>query len=180
MILFQKKRKQLKMKKAIIIFTLILTVTPLCSQNMSLSKLGEILESVSDSIQGQNGQWSFFIDEIPLFCVTAEEANRMRIISPVTESDRLDEEMKTNALLANFHTALDVKYAISDGILWSTFIHPLRELSKDQVIDAISQVYQANRTFGTTYTSTDLTFGGITSGRQANEGEKKEIKKEKF
>ena len=60
--------------------------------------------------------------------------------------------------MANFHSALDLKYAISDDVLWSTFIHPLRELTVAQVKDAVSQVYYANRTFGTTYTSTDLVF----------------------
>lgn len=59
---------------------------------------------------------------------------------------------------ANFHTALDVKYAISDDILWSVFIHPLKELNKDEVLSAINQVYEASVTYGTTYSSTGLTF----------------------
>ncbi len=58
----------------------------------------------------------------------------------------------------NFHSALDVRYAESDGVMWVAFIHPLKELSKEQVEDAIRQVFAANLTFGTTYTSTDLVF----------------------
>jgi len=95
----------------------------------------------------------------------------MRIISPITESINLDEDKKTLMLLANFHTALDVKYAISDNILWSVFIHPLKELTTSQVKNAISQVYSANVTFGSTYTSTDLVFPG------KEKGEKKTDKK---
>jgi len=76
--------------------------------------------------------------------------------------------------LANFHTALDIKYAISDDVLWSAFIHPLRELTVAQVKDALSQVYYANITFGTTYTSTDLVFPGKAKK------EAKQIKKGNF
>ena len=82
----------------------------------------------------------------------------MRIISPIIESSKLDEDLKTDVLIANFHTALDVKYAISDNVLWSVFIHPLKELTDNQVIDAIKQVYRANLTFGSTNSSTDLIF----------------------
>ena len=49
----------------------------------------------------------------------------------------IGEEELLNAMVANFHSALDVKYALSDEIIWSVFIHPLRELSEYQVRDAI-------------------------------------------
>ena len=62
----------------------------------------------------------------------------MRIISLINESNNLTEDEKTLMLLANFHTVLDVKYAISDDVLWSVFIHPLKELTAAQVKDAIS------------------------------------------
>ena len=61
---------------------------------------------------------------------------------------------------ANFHSALDVKYAVSDEIMWAVYIHPLKELSDDQVRDAIKQVFFAVLSYGTTYSSTDLTFPG--------------------
>ena len=111
-----------------------------------------------------------------LICITDENANRMRIISPIVERDKLDEELILNSLVANFHTALDVKYAISDEILWSVFAHPLKELREYQVEDAISQVYYANLTFGVTFSSTTLTFPGNT---QKKEEPKKEVEKRK-
>ena len=59
---------------------------------------------------------------------------------------------------ANFHTALDARYAISDGILWAAFIHPLKELTTEQVKSAITQVYSCARTFGTHYSGGTLIF----------------------
>mgnify|MGYP000279780697 CR=1 FL=1 len=65
-----------------------------------------------------------------------------------------------NALVANFHSVLDVKYALSDEIIWSVYAHPLQELSELQVVDAIQQVYAAALTFGSSYSSTNLVFPG--------------------
>ncbi len=45
-----------------------------------------------------------------------ENANRMRIITPIAERKQLNEDLILNSLVANFHTALDVKYALSDEV----------------------------------------------------------------
>ena len=148
------------------------------SQTMNNEKMGTILESVSDSIQGQNGQWQFKIKDVLLMCITDTNHNRMRIISPITEAKRLDDKLKSAALVANFHTALDVKYAIADDVLWSVYIHPLKELTEAQVRDAVSQVYAANITFGTTFSSTDLVFPG--SNKKEEKKKKKELIREEY
>jgi hypothetical protein len=74
--------------------------------------------------------------------------------------------------VANFHSALDVRYALSDEIIWSVYTHPLESLSPDQLKDAISQVYMAAVTFGTTYSSSDLVFPG-----NSRKKDKKELQK---
>ncbi len=33
-------------------------------------------------------------------------------------------------MIANFHTALDARYAISDGVIYAAFIHPLSSLAR--------------------------------------------------
>jgi hypothetical protein len=147
---------------------------------MTNAKIGEIIESVGDSIQGDTGRWQFYIEDIPFICVTDSLNNRMRIISPILETIQLTEELKNASLTANFHTALDVKYAIANDLLWSVFIHPLKELSNHQVKDAIAQVYSANRSFGTTFSSTNLIFPGATKEPKNITEDKKKLKKEKF
>ena len=112
---------------------------------MTPTKLGTMLETISDSIVNKSSQWQFIIKNTPFIAIADSTHNRMRIMSPIIQSDKLSENLKTASLMANFHTALDVKYAISDDILWSVFIHPLKELSEKQVIDAVAQVYNANR-----------------------------------
>ncbi|MGC6431181.1 MAG: hypothetical protein ACON5F_09080 [Jejuia sp.] len=114
-----------------------------------------------------------------MMCITDTNHIRMRIISPIADSNSLNDELIKAALVANFHTALDVKYAVSDGVLWSVFIHPLKELSEHQVKDAVSQIYHANINFGTTFISTSLTFPGNIN-REHKEQEKPKEEKIKF
>ncbi|MGV6832276.1 MAG: hypothetical protein ACWA5P_12030 [bacterium] len=149
------------------------------SQEMNNEILESLITESSDSLIGQQGRWQFYVDETTFICLTDETHNRMRIISPIMEAANLSNDLKNAALIANFHTALDVKYAIAEDVLWSVFIHPLRELSEDQVKDAIKQVYAANLTFGTSFSSTDLIFPGATKERDSIP-KKSTIKKEKF
>ncbi|GAA4271911.1 hypothetical protein U6A24_22680 [Aquimarina gracilis] len=160
--------------KKLIVIVLFLSGSISYAQNMNNISLQEIIEKKADTVGGVVGNWKFIYKETPMLCVTDEANNRMRIIAPITESDNLDKELLLDSLTANFHSALDVKYAIANGILWSVYIHPLKELTNEQVESAISQVYYAAQTFGTTFTSTELIFGG----RNTQEKQPKEIKKE--
>ena len=156
----------------------------LCTQNtiaqdMNPATLKALITQVADTTEAQGNSIRFVYKETFLVCVYDEKANRMRIITPIVEREQLGEEEILNALVANFHSALDVKYALSDEILWSVFIHPLKELSEHQVLDAIDQVYSASATFGNTYSSTDLVFPGNTRKRDSI-APKKIIKKQKI
>ncbi len=151
---------------ALLFFTFF-NLTGFGQELMTPSKLGTMLEKISDSIVSQKTQWRFIIKNVPFITIADSTHNRMRIMSPIVESNKLSEELKTASLMANFHTALDVKYAISDNVLWSVFIHPLKELTEDQVLDAVSQVYYAKVNFGTTFSSTSLVFPGKKPEKQS-------------
>jgi hypothetical protein len=125
---------------------------------MTNDKLEKIIYVIADSLRGDTGNWQFMIKERMLVCITDEKNNRMRIMSPIIEQKKLAYIDMLKLMEANFHTALDVKYAISDDLLWSVYIHPLKELSKEELLSAINQVYAAAITYGTTYNSTGLTF----------------------
>ena len=136
------------------------------AQQMTPEKLLSIIEQEADTTIIQGSQIQFTINQGLLMCIYDENANRMRIISPIVEREKLGEEQLLNALVANFHSALDVKYALSDEIIWSVYTHPLKELSESQVVDAIQQVYAAAITFGGSYSSTNLVFPGNTQKKE--------------
>jgi len=74
---------------------------------------------------------------------------------------------------ANFHTALDVKYAVADGMIWVAYIHSLSPLTDDQLISALGQVRSAAITYGTIYTSTDLVFPKANEEKRAEKAKTK-------
>jgi len=131
----------------------------LSAQKMTNKKIEAIIVKESDSILSKTvSSFQFIVKDRLLICMTDSLANRMRIISPIAKLGELKTEHITGALAANFHSALDVRYAVSDGVMWSAFIHPLEQLSEGEMVSAIHQTYNAALNFGTTYQSTGLFF----------------------
>ena len=130
------------------------------STDMTNARMGRILATEADSVAGSDGNWQVILEQRMLFVITDPAANRMRIFTPVISSEDVDEKLMRAMLIANFHTALDAKYSLYEGFVISTFTHPLAELREHQFIDALRQVARLADNFGTTFSSTDLFFGG--------------------
>lgn len=127
---------------------------------MTNARLEALIREASKTVEGQLGYWHFKIEGRDLLVITDEAHNRMRIMSPVASQDGLTIEEMTRLLEANFASALDAKYALRDGTLWSVFTHPLAELSDMQFLDCLAQVSNLARNYGSSYASSNLTFGG--------------------
>ena len=54
-------------------------------------------------------------------------------------------------------------------MIWSVYIHPLASLEQEELISAIAQVVTAAETFGVTYTSGAMVFGGGDSSEIHND-----------
>ena len=135
--------------------------------------MDSILKTETTNIEGDLGNWQVLYRELPIFILTDEANNRMRIFTPFAQSTALEAEELNKMLEANFHTALDAKYSIFEGFVISVFTHPLRELTRKQFVDAMGQVVNLAQNFGTTYSSTELIFGGGENADQKSEEEKK-------
>lgn len=146
--------------KNILVFVCLSLSFSFFAQEMTNDKLEEIFTRKADTLSGYSGYWEIIHKDRQLLCITDVNHNRMRIISPIAKTDLLDKDLLLDALTANFHSALDVKYAISKDLLWSVFIHPLKELSVTEAESALDQVANAAINFGTTFSSTEMIFGG--------------------
>ncbi|QLG46479.1 hypothetical protein [Costertonia aggregata] len=155
-----------------IVFFFGIGIFQLHAQDMNPDRLKDLIIKASDTLVSNGNSHQFIYKARPLICVYDEKANRMRIVSPIIKREEIGEEEILNALVANFHLALDVKYALSDEIIWSVFIHPLKELSDHQILDAIEQVHAASVTFGSTYSSTTLVFPGNTKKKEEPKAKK--------
>ena len=128
-------------------------------------------DPLDDSDEPKDDEEDQRAEELTLMVVTDERANRMRIMTPIRKFDPMDEDdVKLSVLLlhANFDRALDAKYAINGGMLWSCFVHPLGSLTESDLDNALIQVQTLHKNTGTTYSSTDMIFGG---GQQPPEEE---------
>ena len=103
---------------------------------------------------------TFTLDDTTVTFIVDVNANRMRLFSQISPSDALSGAQLRRLMQANFDTALDARYAIAQGQLWSTFIHPISSLSQEDFISAVAQTVTLVKTYGTTYSSGGMSFGG--------------------
>jgi len=132
---------------------------------VTLEELQQVLSDVADEVEGEDGRWQLRMGQVALACMTDMRFDRMRIIAPIAEIDEVTDELRDACLEANFHTALDARYATSDGVLYAAFIHPLSPLEPEQVESAVQQVANLVETFGTSFSSGALVFGVPPLGR---------------
>jgi len=125
---------------------------------MTNAKLDRIIQKSCIVQKGDFGYWEVMYRNRYLVIITDPTSNRMRIMAPVVDEKEITDVQLKQALGANFGKALDAKYALYNGYLWSVFTHPLGELSTSQVEDAIDQVTNLCYSFCTSYASTKIKF----------------------
>lgn len=125
---------------------------------MNNETMGRIITKKSTEVEGRLGNWQLIYGQRLLYVITDESANRMRIFTPILEEEKLEEGQLKKMLEANFHSALDAKYSLYEGLVISVYTHPLKELQSDQFIDAMQQVVSLADTFGGSYSSTTVIF----------------------
>ena len=130
--------------------------------SMTLARLGTLIRRLDGAAKSQadGRHWQFSINAVQVAVVSDPKYNRMRILIPLKPSGDMEAEELKRLTQANFDTALDVRYAIARNVLWAVYIHPLSELHDRQFIAAIGQTVNAATTYGTTYSSGLLTYGG--------------------
>ncbi|GMQ87276.1 MAG: hypothetical protein BMS9Abin08_0476 [Gammaproteobacteria bacterium] len=147
-------------------------------QAMNNLRLQTLINRVAEDVDGRPGFWEFTLQGYRVSVITDERADRMRIIVPVAKAGDIDSEKMKRLMQANFDSALDARYSIAKGILWSAFIHPLSELSDHQFIDGLAQTVNLAGTFGTSYSSGALIFGGGDSKQEQDRHYREIIERE--
>ncbi|MEM8649092.1 MAG: hypothetical protein AAGF54_01030 [Pseudomonadota bacterium] len=127
---------------------------------MTLARMHEIVKSLDENAVINDRVMQLTVSGISVVIITSPNSNRMRAIAPVRSLDGVDNQDLYRMLQANFDSALDARYSIAKGQIVSAFIHPLKELDKNELISGIGQVVNLVLSYGTTYTSGAMTFGG--------------------
>lgn len=119
--------------------------------------------SVEKTVAPPSELWQFKVGPFPVLVQTQDEVNRMRIVAFIAKATTFDEDELRRLLNANYHTALDARYALADDNLVAAFIHPLKELTREQFVLGLSQALSCAGTFGSTYSGGHLVFGHVPS-----------------
>lgn len=127
---------------------------------MNNATIDKLLRELDAEIQGQPGFWYLEYQGHPTYVVTDESADRMRIIVQIAPVEGLKKDDLYRMMQANFDTSLDARYSIAREVLWSAYIHPLSPLSDEQFKDGFAQAITLAESYGTTYSSGGLRFGG--------------------
>lgn len=136
---------------------------PGAPDSLDTAKLDSLLKALIPTITGQPGRWEAVFEGAPVLILSQDAHNRMRVLAPVARLEALDVPILLRLLEANFSTALDARYALYRGVLWSVFLHPLDSLTEPALRAALQQVVTLAKTTGTTYSSTHLSFGSSPS-----------------
>lgn len=126
---------------------------------MDQATLEKIIIEHSTSHSGKGGVVEFEFLDINLAVISDKSHDRMRIITPITRYSDMTTGQIDAVMLANFHSALDARYAVSDGLLYSVFIHPMSSLNEGAIVDAMNQVANLALSFGSAYSSGKLLYG---------------------
>ena len=127
---------------------------------MTMQRLAEIVQALDPDVIARGPALEFTLDDIPVVVIADPRADRMRAMVPIASVESLGEADYLRMMQANFDAALDARYAIANNTLWSTYIHPLSPLGKDQFISGLGQVANAAKTYGTLYSGGLMQFNG--------------------
>jgi hypothetical protein len=127
---------------------------------MTPERMAEIFTVLDPEAVIEANGMSFTVANVPVTVIMDPVADRMRILVPISSAEGLDDGALLRLMQANFDTALDARYAIANNRVWSTFIHPLSPLETEQLISGIAQTVTLAQTFGDSYSSGAVMFGG--------------------
>ncbi len=145
------------MKHTALAFCLLL----LCSSvthAMSADELIRLIDTKASQSLHREGSVFFEYQGVNMMMVSDSQADRMRIMAPVDDLDGHSTDHLITLMEANFHSALDARYALKGTRIYALFLHPLSSLGATEASAAMDQVANLAHTYGTSYSSTGLHF----------------------
>jgi hypothetical protein len=125
-----------------------------------LEQMDQVIKALDAKATRTGNSWQFTLQERAMLVVTDTSAARMRIITPIALIEDLPEGAMQRLMQANFDTALDARYAVAQNLVWGAFIHPLDTLTQRDFAAGILQTHAVGETFGTTFSSGAISYGG--------------------
>ncbi len=133
------------------------------------ARLREAVARIDPDAEFADSGATFHVGPATVILIYDINADRMRLVSPVEEMGTVDAERLMRLMQANFDSALDARYAVAKGVLWSVFIHPLSSLTSDEFGSGLGQTVNLVANYGSSYSSGAFIFGGGDSAEEQQE-----------
>lgn len=127
--------------------------------SMTQADMELVFGSLVDAIEGPPGALRTRVDGVDVYLISDPANDRMRMVVQVARADELDARYLSVLLQANFHVTRDARYAISNGIVFATYLHPISSLTAAEIGSALGQVVSLRKTFGSSFSSGVLQSG---------------------
>ncbi|MEN8238986.1 MAG: type III secretion system chaperone [Actinomycetota bacterium] len=144
---------------------------------MTVDRLGALIRNVDENAVQSSNSWVLTVAGLETIVVYDIDADRMRIMIPVGPAEAIALEELIRLMQANFDSALDARYAIAQGALWSVFIHPLSTLTDEEFLVGLGQTANVVLSYGTSYSSGVFIFGSGDSAEIERQRLIEELKK---
>ena len=129
------------------------------SAGMTQYEMEIVFAGEVEKIEGPAGAIRTQIDTFNVYLVSDVGFDRMQILMPIARTDGLDRRVFNALLEANFQKTLDARYAVSEGVVYGIYLHPISTLTPAMIRSALEQVVNLGRTYGTTFSSQTQPFG---------------------
>ena len=83
------------------------------SVQMSRDRLESLISESSSNYRGNSGAVQFTFDGVGMAFISDIDHDRMRIVAPIVARAELDDSQLDLMLIANYHSSLDARYALS-------------------------------------------------------------------
>jgi len=127
---------------------------------MTAASLTKLIKKFDEDAMAEGNAVQFTLQERDLIFVYDEEADRMRVITPIANAALADDALLARMLQANYDAVLDARYAVANNLIWAVYLHKLSTVTQDDFLSGVAQAVTAAETFGTSFTSGAMVFGG--------------------
>jgi len=133
---------------------------------MTQHEMENIFSGEVEKIEGPTGAIRTQIETFNVYLVSDPSFDRMQILMPIAHAGGLDKRVLNVLLEANFQKTLDARYAISEGVVYGVYLHPISTLTPEMIRSALEEVVNLGRNYGTTFSSQRRPFGLSPAGER--------------
>lgn len=113
---------------------------------MTLAEINEILLQIfSDEYvtKADEHNWQVVTPEVKLLVLLSQDQSWLRLLVPIAAASEAEPFLR-DLLEANFDLTHEVRYALSEGVLWGIFQHNAQTLTPEDFRAAIAQLSYLN------------------------------------